>query len=228
MKQIMPRQEMIDLPHIRIAVTELLEILERVSDGKFEVIGKTSDVMFENIEDMNSHLAECARVSYIEIGPVVLHIHGDWMSPVLTIDLYELHRPEIGCTIDEARMLMKSMEQELTPYKSWLATSFVRGLFAVTMTIGITLAVLYVRNYLLGPDLVQSTQLSSVIIRLIFFIFWSALLGWIGITVLEKAIGENTVFHQPRESWWQRHSSQIFVGAFTAVFGAAATFFLTK
>ena len=46
-----------------------------------------------------------------------------------------------------------------------------------------------------------------------------------------QVVGKNTVFRQPRKTWYQRHSGQILVGAFTAiggVIGSVFTHFLTK
>ena len=230
MKQRLPRREEVDLPHIRIEVAELLKILERVSDGKYKIIGQTSDCLFENIEEMKARLAQFAQNPTIAIGPVVLYTFGNWNSPSLMIELDELRRNEGSDTIDEARMLMEALERELIPYKSWLASWSGRMILIATTATGGTLAGLALHEYLSGFDWVQLTLLTPRLNGMIFLLVEVLALVSIGlfglIVFLINTVGENTVFHHPRP----RSSRDLLVGICStvtgALIGAVATYFL--
>ena len=121
MKRKEPDSEKVEIPNIRIEVTELLEILERISGEKYPITGETSGFKFESIEDMMIHLAECAQANTIKIGPVVFDTGRRWGdSPTLSIDLSEWRLMDIGYNADDARILMASLEQELIPFKKWV------------------------------------------------------------------------------------------------------------
>ena len=235
MKKKEPDSEKVELPNIRIEVSELLEILERISGGKYQVTGETSDTTFESIKDMKTHLAECARVNSIKIGPVDFDTGRRWGdTPTLSIHFCRWEFEDIVYTADEAQPLMNALKEELILYKSWLASPWVRKLFMGIPTIGIVWAGVTLLNYEPDPNRVLLFQLVSaakaliVTIMTIMTMMLTLIWAYLERIVFKKVIGENTVFHQPRETWYHRNSSQIYVGAFTAVVGAVASHFLTK
>ena len=232
MKKKEPDRAKVELPNIRIEVTELLGILERISGGKYPITGETSDIIFESVEDMMIHLAECAQVNSIKIGPVVFDTGRRWRdSPTLSIDLSKWQIMDVDYNADEARILMKSLEQELIPFKKWLARPAVRrvpNFFLMVIVVFWLLPITLVNDLLplvtvLPPLVPEALYRTSMISFIPVFVIWVFAVE----PILKKAIGENAVYHQPRETWYQRHSGQIFVGAITAVCGAVATFFLT-
>ena len=190
--------------------------------------------MFENIEEMKAHLAQFAQNPTIEIGPVVLCTNGDWMSPRLSIKPSDVYKNEVGYTIDEAQMLLKSLEQELIPYRKWLANPLARQLPMILTIAGTGWAVLTLFTYLSGPAWVRPAQPTPEEVATnsvaIWVILLSVIWSYLGEPVLKMIIGDNTVFHQPRETWWHRHSNELIVGALsaglTAALGAVATYYL--
>ena len=222
MKQKKPDWESVELSHIRIEVTELLEILKRVSGDKYEITSETSSTIFESVEEMKSHLAESARAETITIGPVEFETGRKWRdTPKLSICLYEWRWEDVDYTIEDARLLMNALEKELISYKRWLASPLAMALFRIPIFAGPILALSALRGYLFGFDW---TQPSTAIGGWIFFIPGAVTIFATGEYLLKKAIGEYTVFYQPRETWWQRHSGEVFVGAVIAAIGVVANY----
>ena len=220
MKQIGPIRDEVDLPHIRIEAIELIELLERVSGGKYEVTATCSNVIFNDIEEMKAHLALFAQNPTIKLGPLVLRTRGDWMSPTLHIDSSELQRNEVGYTISEAQIVMHSLEAELTRYKRRLASPSVRQQSGILIVVGVLWAVFTIITNLIrfvwvSPTRPISEDFSTTIAALVLILLgasWAYLVE----PVLTMVVGENTVFYQPRETWWHRHSRELFSGVFSA------------
>ena len=214
----MAREE-VELPFIRIEVTVLLAILERLSkETKFEITGKTSDHIFESIEDIKSNLAAFVRAPVIEFGPVEFDTRGNYSTPTLSFKLGELSRKDAEYTVVDARILMKSLEQELIRYKNSLADPSVR-LWPARFFLFIATTWIFIGHAL-------SLEVDNEIMVFSFFlltVIWMILEK----SVLRHVFGGNTVFYQPRETWYQRHSSElfVFVGTVGTVVAALASFF---
>ena len=223
MKTISTSTLVTELPFIRIEVTKFLAILERVSGDKYKITGRNSEVIFESIEDIKSHLAEFVRAPVIKIGPVEIDTRGNYNSPRLSSELNELNRIDADYTTDDAQILMKSLEQELIPFKRRLANPSVRLLPArLFLFIGV-----------IWVPIVAALSLDADN-NFMVYVFLLLSVIWLGLEkfVFRHVFGGNTVYYQPRETWYQRHSRELFSGAFSAVFGAVAgavaTFFLAK
>ena len=173
MKQKKSDWESVELPHIRIEVTELLEILERVSGGKYDITSETASVEFESIEEIKSQLAEFAQADTITIGPVKFDTGRKWGdSPMLTISLFESRWEDVDYTIEDARLLMNGLEKEVTSYKKMVLTPWARTLVTFAISVGAVLTGSVLHVHLSGFDWAQSILLTSTIGKFSFLIFW--------------------------------------------------------
>ena len=127
MKRILPAGEVVTLSTSRIEITELLEILERLSSNekKYKVTGKISylkseDIHFDGIKEMRGNLAMFAQNPTIQIGPVELVTEDRFQRPHLSIQPGSLHGN------DEAQRLMESLQLELKRYQQWPTNIWVR------------------------------------------------------------------------------------------------------
>jgi hypothetical protein len=212
-----PSFEKVQLPYLRIEVTELLDILERVSGGKHQITGETSDVIFDNIEEIRRHKAEFAQRPTIKVGPVELETEDYSGRPTLSIFMFQLRRTDNADAVAEAQVLLNALEKELLPYSSRLANkNFQSALVVAISALASLLSVLLYQHPSSG------------------LVYWSTLMivylvsAGILDRVLKKLAGDRSVFHQPRETWLQRHSVPTISAVVAAVIGAIATYLLTS
>jgi hypothetical protein len=216
MKKNEPLVQIRALPALRIEVSELLQILERVSAGKFKITAETTDAQFESVDEMKSHMAEFAHATKINVGPVGIETGNQYSLPRLYVSFHGMRSGAEPTAVDEAKLLLQALEKELLPYKSKMANPKFRNLATLLFTIICTALVLASFSF---QD-AGSASWPWLSISLVPLLFTDPAMKWL--------VGVSTVSFQPRETWFQRHSSELIVGIVTALAGAGASYYLTQ
>lgn len=221
MKKKEPSHERNSLPFLRIEVSELLQVLERVSAGKHKISAETNSLEFESIEEIRSHKAEFAQRPRVNIGPVEFDSGTAMSPPSLSITLYKLRREDNKDAVPQAQVLLKALEKELLAYRSRLANPYT-GVF-LSLCVGLVCLVFFL---IWAGD--QPLSFSYVVQAIAVVWIAQQATGF----VLKRLVGEDTIFYRPRETWLQRHSSELVVGVLAAavsgVVGSIVTLLLSK
>lgn len=213
-----PSFETVQLPHLRIEVSELLEILERVAGQNHQITAETVDVGFDDLEEMKTHKAEISERPKIKVGPVELKTEDYSGRPSLSVYLSELRRTNDVTGIEEAQLLLKAIEKELLPFASRLAHPMFRTIVSAAASIILT-ALLVWPNYDSGAGTLQ-----FYVVLLSVYWLLAAAFG----ALLRRLAGDRTVYHQPRETWLQRNSGLLVSSILAAGVTALVTYALTK
>ena len=109
------------LPYIRLEVIQLLYILERIAGDRYEVTARSCGNTYDNIDEMKSCPGEFARHPVIQVGPVTFNTGENSGLPELSIEQEQLEklRCESGDALEQALVLLDSLDAELVRYNSW-------------------------------------------------------------------------------------------------------------
>lgn len=209
-------REELEISGVRIEVSDLLDILTRLSGEELKVIAETSSLVFNDLEEMRSHRAEFSRAPRIKIGDVTLDMRNE-PSPIrLTVDLGHLRAHDREEEAEAALALMQSLIGELSQFKSPLARTGTQALIGFACG---------VPSFLLAYWFPLSTEmrwLAPAIGSMMCFAI--TLLVW---SLVGKAIGRETVYFRPKDTWIKRHGSEMVSGAIGTAIGALISALVT-
>ena len=222
MKRKEPGYEIRKLPYLRIEVSELLKILERVAAGRYKITAETSSFEFESLEEMSAQKGQLCHDPTILNGPVEFKSSHSVLEPELGINLIALRHNEGSEATEQAKNLMDALEKELIHYKSPLSNPMTRTIASIVFSIFSVVLYLFYTT--------PSTEIDAYF--WVGFIMALLIPSQIANAIMKKAVGLSTIYYQPRETWLQRHSSELLAGSVSgavgASIGAIVTYFLTK